>query len=130
MNNLMKTKESIDNIFSDFFHPSKKSFMKTDVVETENELKFYVDLPGIKKEDIKINIEDGYLQIDGKKKCEYQTSGEYIYKERCTENYSRSYYIGKDINEDEVTANLNDGVLFLSIPKKEEVKTKKYIEIK
>jgi len=130
MNNLMRTKESIDNLFSDFFHGSKKNYMKTDIKETKEEYMFYIDVPGLKKENIKINYEDGYLEIEGKQEFNsFEETKDFIHKERQSETVSRSYYVGKEINEEEIKAELKDGVLKLNVPKKEEQKMKKYIEI-
>jgi len=91
---------------------------------------FYIDVPGLKKENIKINYEDGYLEIEGKQEFNsFEETKDFIHKERQSETVSRSYYVGKEINEEEIKAELKDGVLKLNVPKKEEQKMKKYIEI-
>jgi len=111
-----------------------KNLMRTDVRETENSYELDVDLPGFKKEDIKATVENGYLTISaakGLEKNEEGKKGEFIRRERYTGECSRSFYIGEDVNENEIQARFEDGILKLSVPKKEvqQVETKKFIAI-
>lgn len=111
-----------------------KNLMRTDVRETETSYELDVDLPGFKKEDIKATVENGYLTISaakGLEKNEEGKKGEFIRRERYTGECSRSFYIGEDINENEIQAKFEDGILKLSVPKKEvqQVETKKFIAI-
>lgn len=111
-----------------------KNLMRTDVRETDSSYELDVDLPGFKKEDIKATVENGYLTISaakGLEKKEEGEKGEFIRRERYTGQCSRSFYIGEDIKENEIQARFEDGILKLSVPKKEvqQVETKKYIAI-
>ena len=111
-----------------------KNLMRTDVRETENSYELDVDLPGFNKEYIKATVENGYLTISaakGLEKNEEGKKGEFIRRERYTGECSRSFYIGEDVNENEIQARFEDGILKLSVPKKEvqQVETKKFIAI-
>ncbi len=128
--------------FDDFFDrpmsrrmspPSMAQVMKTDVKETETGYELAVDLPGVKKENVKAELNDGYLTIsatteqDNDQKDE---TGKYIRRERFTGSYSRSFFVGKEVTEADIKAKFADGVLKLDIPKKEpSVPEKKYINI-
>ena len=109
--------------------------MKTDIKEHDDRYEILVDLPGFNKEDIKMNIEDGYLVINAKTSNEEDNTnknGKYVRKERYYGECSRSFYIGDNITEEDIKANYKNGTLNVEIPKKEEVekiKDKKYIEI-
>lgn len=109
--------------------------MKTDIKEKKGNFLLTIDLPGYEKEDIKISIDDGYLNIHAKTNSnkEEKEEGKIVRKERYFGECSRSFYIGKDISEEEINASFKNGTLKLEIPKKEEKKQlpeKKYIEIK
>ena len=130
------------NVFDDFFDfPSMPrqqqaiSVMKTDVREHENGYELDVDLPGIKKENVKVKLEDGYLTISAstaQNNDEKDKKGNYIRRERFSGSYSRSFYVGEEVKETDIKAKFDNGVLQLSIPKPE-VLTKqpesKYIAI-
>ena len=109
--------------------------MKTDIKEHDDGYELVVDLPGFNKEDIKMNIEDGYLVINAKTSNEEDNTdknGKYVRKERYYGECSRSFYIGDNITEEDIKANYKNGTLNVEIPKKEElekIKDKKYIEI-
>ena len=117
------------NVFDDFFDfPSMPrqqqaiSVMKTDVREHENGYELDVDLPGIKKEDVKVKLEDGYLTISAstaQNNDEKDKKGNYIRRERFSGSYSRSFYVGEEVNETDIKAKFDNGVLQLSIPKPE-----------
>lgn len=98
-----------------------KRLMKTDVRETDKTFEMSVDLPGIKKEDINLTLENGYLTIEAGKKMEKDTDkkGKLIRKERYTGSMERSFFVGEDITDEDITAKFDNGVLRLSIPKKE-----------
>ena len=107
--------------------------MKTDVKETETGYELAVDLPGIKKENVKAELNDGYLTISAETEQnndQQDENGKYIRRERYTGSYSRSFFVGKDITEADIKAKFTDGVLRLDIPKKEpSAPEKKYIAI-
>jgi len=124
-----------DDFFrDDFFKGEKNNLMKTDIKETDNSYILDIDLPGYKKEDIKVDITDGYLTINAKTSDEVneEEKGKYVRRERFMGEATRSFYVGEDIKEDEVKANFKNGILNLEIPKvspEEKKSAKKYIEI-
>ena len=117
------------NVFDDFFDfpsvPRQQqaiSVMKTDVREHENGYELDVDLPGIKKENVKVKLEDGYLTISAstaQNNDEKDKKGNYIRRERFSGSYSRSFYVGEEVKETDIKAKFDNGVLQLSIPKPE-----------
>ncbi|MBQ3841502.1 MAG: Hsp20/alpha crystallin family protein [Ruminiclostridium sp.] len=130
------------NVFDDFFDfpamPARQqtaSIMKTDVREHEHGYELDVDLPGIKKEDVKVKLDDGYLTItatSAQNNDEKDKKGNYIRRERFSGSYSRSFYVGDEVKETDIKAKYDNGVLQLSIPKIEAKPKKpeiKYIAI-
>lgn len=126
----------LDNFFNDsFFRNTSMNAMKTDIEEKDGKYLFSIDLPGYSKEDIKINYEDGYLNIAAQKntdKEEKDQDGKVIRQERYQGSVSRSFYLGKNLDESAFEANYNDGVLSIVVPTKEleKAEEKKYIEVK
>ena len=111
-----------------------KNMMKTDVKETEKGYEVAVDLPGFKKDEIQLELNDGYLTISAEKgldKEEKDKEGKYIRKERYAGSMSRSFYVGEHLNEEDIKAKYEDGILKLSVPKKDvkELTQNKYIAI-
>ena len=111
-----------------------KNIMKTDIREHDTGYELDVDLPGFKKDEINIELENGYLTISAAKgldKDEQDKKGKYIRKERYAGAMQRSFYVGDAVTEEDVKAKFEDGILKLSIPKKDakEVETKKIIAI-
>ena len=107
-----------------FFKFNKQNnLMKSDILEKENGFKIIVDMPGFKKENIKIMTEDNYLSVYAER-IDEEEEGLYIHNERFYGKTSRSYYVGK-VSKDKVTASYKNGVLELFIPKEdeEEIKT-------
>ncbi len=99
-----------------------KNMMKTDVRETENGYEVDIDLPGFKKDEITAKLDNGYLTISASKgldKDKKDKDGHYIRRERYAGSMSRSFFIGEGITENDVKAKYEDGILRLSIPKKE-----------
>ncbi len=98
-----------------------------DICETDNEYQVAVDLPGIKKDDLDIVIQDGVLTINAEtlEKSQEVESGRLIRQERRFGKYIRSLRLGADVDEDSVHAEYRDGILNLTIPKAEEVKPKR-----
>ena len=99
-----------------------KNMMKTDVRETENGYEVDIDLPGFKKDEITAKLDNGYLTISASKgldKEKKDKDGHYIRRERYAGSMSRSFFIGEGITENDVKAKYEDGILRLSIPKKE-----------
>ena len=111
-----------------------KNIMKTDIREHDTGYELDVDLPGFKKDEINIELENGYLTISAAKgldKDEQDKKGKYIRKERYAGAMQRSFYVGDAVTEEDVKAKFEDGILKLSIPKKDakEGETKKTIAI-
>ena len=131
--------ENLDNIFEDFFRPlnaqskdlSGGSLVPAiDLHENEDSYTVRAEIPGVKKEDIDVTVHDGVLTINAESRYQHEEKeqGRVIHQERRYGKYVRSIRLGKDVDESNVKANYNDGVLELELPKLEEVKPKK-IEI-
>lgn len=124
----------IDSFFNDGFTPEKaikSASFKVDIAEDEKAYTVEAELPGFKKDDIQITLEDGKLTLLVEKKEEKDDSDKeknYIHKERKFSHMQRSMYF-KDIDENGLKASLNDGVLEIIVPKKEIQDKKKQIEI-
>ena len=102
----------------------------TDILEDDNQYYLNIDLPGIKKEDVKINYSNGQLSISGERKQEtVEKNTKFHRAERSYGKYYRSFTLPQKIKESEIDAEFKDGQLKISIPKSEEVKPKQ-IEIK
>ena len=112
-----------------------KNLMKTDVRETESSYEVDIDLPGFKKDEIKAQLENGYLTVSAAKgldKDEQDQKGKYIRQERYAGARSRSCYVGEDVSQEEIKAKYENGILRLTIPKKDAkpaVEEKKHIAI-
>ena len=99
-----------------------KNMMKTDVRETDGTYEVDIDLPGFKKEDISVSFENGYLTVSTNKtldRDDKDKDGKYIRQERYAGSMSRSFFIGKNIPKVDIKAKYEDGVLRLSVPKKD-----------
>ena len=99
-----------------------KNEMKTDVRETEDGYELDIDLPGFKKDEVTAQLDNGYLTIQASKgldKEQKDKKGKYIRKERYAGSMRRSFYVGDAITEEDVHAKYEDGILKLSVPKKE-----------
>lgn len=99
-----------------------KNMMKTDVRETENNYEVDIDLPGFKKDEINVELKDGYLSIcatKGLDKSEEDKKGRYIRQERYAGSCSRSFYVG-DLKPEDISAKYEDGILKLVMPKQEQ----------
>ena len=139
-----------DNVFDDFFgfpfyddKAEKKLYghhaanlMKTDIQEHEDGYTLEMDLPGFKKDEIKVELNNGYMTISAAKGLDEdekdKKSGKYIRRERYTGSCQRSFYVGEDVTEEDIKAEFKHGILKLFIPKKEAkpaVEQKKYVSI-
>ncbi len=127
------------NVFDDlfntpFFTRTESNMMKTDIKEHDNCYDLTIDLPGVKKEDIKAELNDGYLTVSAENntsKDEKDENGKYICRERYSGSYSRSFYVGDAVTEEDISAKFENGTLKLTVPKKEALpeKQNKYIAI-
>ena len=139
-----------DNVFDDFFdfpfyddRAEKKLYghhaanlMKTDIQEHDDGYTLEMDLPGFKKDEIQIELNNGYMTISAAKGLDEdekdKKSGKYIRRERYTGSCQRSFYIGEDVTEEDIKAEFKHGLLKLFVPKKEAkpaVEQKKTISI-
>ena len=118
------------SLFDDFFDApfdggAASGLMKTDIKATDEGFELEIDLPGIDKENLTVQLENGYLTVTAKaekKTEEGKENDRYIRRERFSGTYSRSFYVGEDITEEDVKASFKHGVLTLILPKKEEKK--------
>lgn len=117
-----------DDFFRGTFVPQRKHedvLLKTDVIEKENGYELIMDVPGLNKEDVNIEVEDGYLTITATKKSnEEEKKHKYVRKERIYYQAKRTFYVG-NVNESEVKAKLEKGELHIEVPKEEEKKIAK-----
>lgn len=133
-----------ENLLDDFFgYPFRghsyssnvNEMMKTDVKEIEEGYEMTMNLPGIKKENVKAELKDGYLTISASSNSdsdEKDKDGKYIRRERYYGSCSRSFYVGESVKQEDIKAKFEDGTLKLVIPKQEEkqpVEEKNYIAI-
>ena len=140
-----------ENLFDEFFDdfPMPREFrnidrrlygknaareMKTDVHEHEDHFEVDIDLPGFKKDEITLSLENGYLTVNAAKgldKDETTRHGKLIRQERYAGTLQRSFYVGDALTEHDITAKFENGVLSLNVPKQEakKVPEKKVIMI-
>lgn len=110
--------DAFDSLFKPVFFDETRD-MRTDISETENGYRLDIEMPGFKKDEIKVSLEDGYLTVGASRKVteeDKKHSNNYLRKER-SESFQRSYYVGDDVPEDSVKAKYEDGVLCLTLPK-------------
>lgn len=142
-----------DNLFDDFFDfpfyddkADRKiqrklyghhagNLMKTDIKEKKDGYELEIDLPGFKKEDVKIQLKNGYLNIQAtreEKKDEKDDKGKYVRRERYTGTCNRSFYVGSSIKHEDIHAKYENGILHVTFPKEEtkkEAEEKKFVSI-
>ena len=125
-----------DEMFRDpFFEGTESKIMKTDIKEKKEKYLIDIDLPGYEKEDIKMEISDGYLTVHAsvnKEVNDEKENGKYVRKERYVGECSRSFYVGENVKEEEIKAKFKNGTLTIEVPKKDDKKElpeKKYIPI-
>lgn len=106
-----------------------KNLMKTDVKEKDGSYEVDIDLPGFKKDEVTVSLENGYLSISAAKGLDKdetdQKTGKYIRRERYAGSLSRTFYVGEDVELEDVSARFEDGILHLNILKKEAKKAEK-----
>lgn len=133
-----------DDFFSDFIRPERRalncstsasSLMRTDVKDTEAGYELHVELPGYKKENVSAELKDGTLLITASTKSENEEKdekGKFIRRERFSGNCSRSFYVGDAVEQEDIKAKFEDGILKILVPKKEnkpELEKRKFIAI-
>ena len=106
--------------FNDFFRPmfyeENAGHMRTDIRETEGNYELNIELPGFQKNEIKISLENGYLTVGAEKKQKEEGDGKYLRRE-CRMSCQRSYYVGEDVEQENIRAKYEQGVLSLTVPK-------------
>lgn len=120
-----------DNVFTGF---NTNRLMKTDVHEKDGKYIMDIDLPGYKKDDVKISLYNGNLTISAEKNEsneEKDAKGNLIRQERYSGSCSRSFYVGDTIRDNDIQASFKDGILTITVPTEEhkEETEKKYIDI-
>ena len=129
-----------ENLFDDFFTPfyyddkdekkaEKKLYghraqnlLRTDIKETKEGYELVIDVPGFKKDEVKVALKDGYLTVSAAKGLDEEEddkkTGRYIRRERYAGACERSFYVGDAVSEEDIHAKYEDGILKLSVPKK------------
>ena len=137
----MKVKLVSDDVFDDMFPfagnytTANYDLMKTDVKDMDDHYEVDIDLPGFKKDEVNAELKDGYITISASKGLDKdekdKKTGKYIRQERYVGSMSRSFYVGENVTQEEVKAKFEDGILQLTIPKKDvqTVEQKNYIAI-
>lgn len=128
--------DNLMNTFDrDFFsHWDSSKLMRTDVKENDDSYELKVNLPGLKKEDVRIELNQDYLTISAKAQNandEKDDSGKYVRRERYYGSYQRQFYLGEGVKQEDIHASMADGVLTLTIPKvdQQQIETAHRIEI-
>ena len=111
-----------------------QNMMKTDVRETDNSYELDIDLPGFKKDEIKVELDNGYLSISAAKgldKDEEKKDGKYIRRERYAGAMNRTFYVGDNLTQQDIQAKFEDGILKISVQNKDvqQIEQNKYIAI-
>lgn len=123
-----------ESFFDDqFFEGGKmkpQDIMKTDIKEKNGNYILEIDIPGYNKEDIEIELNNGYLTVTAKEntKIDEEKDG-YIYKERYVGECKRSFYAGDNVKEEDIKASFRNGTLELTFPKEKQIQEKKIIQI-
>ena len=107
-------------ISSELYGKHAKNLMKTDVRELDGSYELDVDLPGFKKDEVTVDLQDGYLTISAAKaldKDESDQKGKFLRRERYSGSMSRSFYVGDDVESTDICAKYEDGILKISVPK-------------
>ena len=111
------------DLFDDFFTGNTTSdVMKTDIVEKDGNYEMSMELPGVKKEDIQMELKDGYLKVTathGSNTEDKDEKGRVVRKERVSGSYSRSFYVGDSIRDNDIQASFKDGILTITVPTEE-----------
>ncbi len=123
--------DDFEKDFAKDFFPAKnplygkhaKNMMKTDVRETDEGYEVDIDLPGFKKDEVNVQLNDGYITISAAKGLDKdekdKKTGKYIRRERYAGSMSRSFYVGADVKQEDIHAKYESGILQLTIPKKD-----------
>ena len=133
-----------DEFFDDFAKPVNRvvkynqptvTVMRTDVKESDAGYELHIELPGYKKEDVRAELKEGNLTISATRKTETEhkdENGKFIRRERFNGNCSRTFYVGDAVEQSDIKAKFEDGILKVFVPKKEikpAVEERKFITI-
>mgnify|MGYP000547001938 FL=1 len=126
--------KEFDRMMRPLYGKHSQNMMKTDVRETEDSYELDIDLPGFKKDEITIQLDNGYLSISASKgldKNEENKDGKYIRRERYAGSMNRTFYVGSQLTQQDIQAKFEDGILKISVPKKDvqQIEQNKYIAI-
>ena len=111
-----------DRMMRPLYGKHSQNMMKTDVRETDNSYELDIDLPGFKKDEITVQLDNGYLSISASKgldKDEEKKDGKYIRRERYAGAMSRTFYVGDNLTQQDIKAKFENGILKISVPKKD-----------
>ena len=114
--------KEFDRMMRPLYGKHSQNMMKTDVRETENSYELDIDLPGFKKDEITIQLDNGYLNISAAKgldKDEEKKDSKYIRRERYAGAMSRTFYVGDNLTQQDIKAKFENGILKISVPKKD-----------
>ena len=108
----------------DFFSKSESAIMKTDIKEKKDKYIIEMDLPGYEKENINLELKNGYLEVNANtlKEENNEENERYVHKERFFGHCSRNFYVGEVVKEEDIQAEFKNGILMITIPKKDEKK--------
>ena len=125
---------AFEDVDKELYGKHAKNLMKTDVKDTENGYEVDIDLPGFKKDEIKVKLEDGVLTISAAKgldKDEKDKKGSYLRRERYAGSMSRSFYVGDHVTVEDIHPKYENGILSFNVPKEQEKieQKSKYIAI-
>ena len=126
--------KEFDRMMRPLYGKHAQNMMKADVRETENSYELDIDLPGFKKDEITVQLDNGYLSISASKgldKNEENKDGKYIRRERYAGSMNRTFYVGSQLTQQDIQAKFEDGILKISVPKKDvqQIEQNKYIAI-
>jgi HSP20 family molecular chaperone IbpA len=126
--------DMFDDLFYDPFDYSNVDTMRTNIVEKDGQYLLDMELPGFKKEDIQMELKNGYLRINATKNVnndETDNQGHVIRRERFNGSCSRNFYIGENVHQEDIKAAFDNGELKITIPKEtiKQVEEKTYIPI-
>ncbi|GMQ27063.1 Hsp20/alpha crystallin family protein [Algoriphagus sp. oki45] len=122
----------LDRFFNDSFGSALRQFNPAvDIAEDEKSYEIHVAVPGVKKQDFKIDLLDGKLTISGERKMEEKKEGKNFHSVQTQfGSFVKSFFIPEDVKENEVEASYEDGLLKITLPKKEKVVKRASIEVK
>ena len=123
---LMNLRDEVDRMFRDFYEDYNQESQwlpSVDIAEDKDRFVLTAELPGVSKDDIKINLNNSTLTIEGEKKAQTENKdGEYYRSERFYGKFSRSFTLNSEIENDKIKADFRDGILTVSLPKSEATK--------